>query len=207
VFGIGRIVMTAKTTASGPDPDQDYRSAMRDAIARQWVAVWKAVPEVVAGEDPEAVHKVRVASRRLRAAMDVATDCFPRKWYRPLHKTAKAITRALGDVRDRDVLLERLAREREGASDAERPGIDYLIAGIERDRKKARKAMVRFLTRLDAKGVPKETKRRFQRPKGARAVSTSGTPDSRRTRNTDGGPHGVPHGVRKKRRQTTEVQS
>ncbi len=158
----------AALARSGHD-DQDYRTAMRDAIAVQWAAVWKAMPGVVAGDDPEAVHDVRVASRRLRAAMDVATDCFPAKWYRPLHKTAKAITQALGEVRDRDVLLEELAGARLRASIVERPGIDYLIAGITRDRKKARKRMLAFLKKLDAKGIPEETTRRFPLPKKAKA--------------------------------------
>lgn len=169
--------MTAKRTVPAADPDQDYRSAMRDAIGTHWAAVWKAMPAVIAGEDPKAVHKVRVASRRLRAAMDVAADCFPAKWYRPLRKTAKRITRNLGEVRDRDVMLDALARDRERVTDPERRAIDHLIAGVKRDRKKARRAMVKFLTRLGAKGVRKETKRRFPRPKGARAVKgdTSGT--------------------------------
>ncbi|MDQ3541364.1 MAG: CHAD domain-containing protein, partial [Chloroflexota bacterium] len=162
--------MAAKRTVPKPDPEQEYRSAMRDAIGTQWAAVWKAMPAVIAGEDPKAVHKVRVASRRLRAAMDVAADCFPRKWYRPLHKTAKRITQALGEVRDRDVMLEALARDRERATEPERRAIDHLIAGVKRDRKKARKAMVTFLTRLEGEGVRKKTKRRFPRPKGARAV-------------------------------------
>jgi len=160
--------MVAKSTAPGPDPDQDYCDAMRDAIATHWAAVWKAVPAVIASDEPEAVHKVRVASRRLRAAMDVAPACFPRKWYRPLHKTAKAITRALGEVRDRDVLLEALARERDGASDTARPGIDYLITGLKRERKQARKAMLRFLATLESERIPKETRRRFPRAKGGK---------------------------------------
>ena len=172
--------MTANTTPSGAVParsehdDRDYRTAMRDAIATQWAAVWKAMPEVAAGEDPEAVHDVRVASRRLRAAMDVATDCFPAKWYRPLHKTAKAITQALGDVRDRDVLLEELARSRQRASTGEQPGIDYLVAGIARDRARAHKRMLAFLKKLDAKGIPEETTRRFPLPKKGRMDDARG---------------------------------
>ncbi len=175
--------MTATPSASGLDPDQEYRAAMRDTIAANWAEVWKAMPEAVAGKTPEGVHKVRVASRRLRAAMDVATDCFPRKWYRPLHKTAKAITKSLGEVRDRDVLIEALSKEREQASDEEQPGIDYLISRIKRDRRKARKAMLRFVDELDSEGVRKETKRRFSNPKGSKRDQKGRKPAARQIAN------------------------
>ena len=74
--------------------------------------VLAAIPIALAGTDIEGVHDVRVASRRLRAAMDIAAPAFPGKWYKPLHRTAKEITGALGEVRDRDVLLEALRADR-----------------------------------------------------------------------------------------------
>ncbi|MER3486331.1 MAG: hypothetical protein C4345_10505 [Chloroflexota bacterium] len=54
------------------DPTLPYRGVMRDLIAARWGAVWRAVPVAIEGTDPEGVHDVRVASRRLRAAMDVS---------------------------------------------------------------------------------------------------------------------------------------
>ena len=149
------------TDTSEPSIEQDYRTAMRQEIGTQWAAVWKAIPDAIKGKDIEAVHRVRVSSRRLRAAMDVSTDCFPAKWYRPLHKTAKEITQALGAVRDRDVLLEALEKERASASETEQLGIDFLVPNIKRDRKRARKQMIQYLAKLDDKGVRKETNRRF----------------------------------------------
>ena len=143
------------------DPGQSYRSAMRDLIAERWGKVWEAVPVALAGEDIEGVHDVRVASRRLRAAMDVAVGCFPIGWYAPLHRTAKAITGALGEVRDRDVLLEHLREERESAPAAERAGLDRLIARVERERVAARVKMEAYLAGLEAAGVPAEAARRF----------------------------------------------
>lgn len=143
------------------DPAQNYRSAMRELIGQRWGEVWKAVPVALAGEDIEGVHAVRVASRRLRAAMDVAVDCFPASWFRPLHTAAKEITGALGEVRDRDVLLEALAAERESAPAAERPGIERLMLRIERERVVARSEMERFLAGLAERGVPREAERRF----------------------------------------------
>ncbi len=153
------------------DPRQSYRSAMRTLIGERFRAVWEAVPVAVAGEDIEGVHDVRVASRRLRAAMDVAAPCFPRSWYRPLHAAAKEITGALGEVRDRDVLLETLTEERAAAPAAERSGIDRLIARIERERQAARVEMLAFLAGLDARGLPQEAAARFGPAAGPPQVS------------------------------------
>ncbi|MGI8644295.1 MAG: CHAD domain-containing protein [Thermomicrobiales bacterium] len=155
------------------DPEQDYRSAMHALIADSWESVWDAVPAALSGDDPEGVHDVRVASRRLRAAMDVAADAFPKRWYRSLHQTAKAITRALGEVRDREVILEALSKERKRAKAAERAGLDRLIARGEREHDEARLEMVAFLAELDAKGVREESRRRFPLPADAPKASRS----------------------------------
>ena len=143
------------------DAATGYRKAMTWLIAERWGEVWKAVPVALAGEDPEGVHDVRVASRRLRAAMDVAVGCFPDAWYRPLHRTAKQITGALGEVRDRDVLLEALEAERAHAPAAERPGLSRLIDRIERERAAARTEMETFLNDLLGGDVPSEVVARF----------------------------------------------
>jgi CHAD domain-containing protein len=134
---------------------------MRTLIGARWEEVWKAVPRAAEGTDIEGVHDVRVASRRLRAAMDVAAPAFPPSWYKPLHTLAKDITSELGEVRDRDVMLEYLTGERDAAPPNERPGIDRLIGRIERERVAARAEMERFLQELAERGLREETRRRF----------------------------------------------
>ncbi|MEZ4506447.1 MAG: CHAD domain-containing protein [Thermomicrobiales bacterium] len=138
-----------------------YRDAMRALIGARWEDVWKAVPRAVEGTDIEGVHDVRVASRRLRAAMDVAAPAFPASWYKPLHTLAKEITSELGAVRDRDVMLEYLRAEREAAPPNERPGIDRLIARVDRERVAARAEMESFLANLAERNIREETRRRF----------------------------------------------
>ena len=142
-------------------PDQPYAEAIAALIAQRWSDVWNAVPAAIAGDDSEGVHDVRVASRRLRAAMDVAVDCFPAGWYKPLHAAAKEITGALGEVRDRDVLLEFLAEERASVPAQERPGLDRLVAKIGRERDVARAAMIAFFSTLNERGIESEAARRF----------------------------------------------
>jgi hypothetical protein len=141
--------------------EHDFRQTMRALIAQRWEAVWKAVPVALEGTDIEGVHDVRVASRRLRAAMDIAAPAFPKSWYRPLHRTAKDITSTLGEVRDRDVLLEALHAERDTAPLTERPGIDRLIARVEGERASARTEMEAYLQALLDGPVRHEIARRF----------------------------------------------
>jgi CHAD domain-containing protein len=164
----------AKVNDSDLSPEQSYRSAMRDLIAARWGAVWKAVPVAIAGEDIEGVHDVRVASRRLRAAMDVAVGCFPDSWYRPMHNLAKEITGALGEVRDRDVLLEHLTKQREAAAPGERPGIDRLIERVSRERETAREQMLAFLASLQERNAAGEAAKRFGPAAGLPATDEQG---------------------------------
>ncbi|MBN1431165.1 MAG: CHAD domain-containing protein [Methanomicrobiaceae archaeon] len=57
-------------------------------------------------EDIEYVHRCRVATRRLRAAMPVFEECLPQKEYRIWNKSIKDVTRALGEARDADVQID-----------------------------------------------------------------------------------------------------
>lgn len=144
-----------------PAAEPEFRDAMRNLIGRRWGALWEAVPVAIEGTDIEGVHDVRVASRRLRAAMDVSTDAFPNQWFRQLHRVAKEITTALGGVRDRDVLLEELTRKRNLALPGEHPGFDRLIARQQAEREDARKTMLAFLQGLEHDDVAEESIKRF----------------------------------------------
>lgn len=148
---------------------------MKTLIAERWRDVWKAMPNRKDLADPEAIHDVRVASRRLRAAMDVATDAFPKRWYRRLHKEAKNVTAEFGTLRDTDVMLQSLRTQRESAPAAEHAGLDHLIAQQEQLRADAIREVRRYLKRLDERRVRRETRKRFPRPsrkhrKAARAA-------------------------------------
>ena len=60
---------------------------------------------VRADNDIEHVHRMRVASRRLRAALPLFAGCFPEREYRTWMREIQKITRALGAARDTDVQI------------------------------------------------------------------------------------------------------
>lgn len=75
----------------------------------------------------EHLHDMRVATRRLRAALEVFQPCFPRKRHRKALKRVKALADALGERRDLDVEIEALQGLAEEVSEPDREAIDVLI--------------------------------------------------------------------------------
>lgn len=97
-------------------------------------------------DDVEGVHDMRVATRRLRAALEVFEPCFPRKRQRKALKKVKALADALGERRDVDVkiaLLEGLAEE---ATEADRGALEGLIAGLRGRQAEANEALAPYVT-------------------------------------------------------------
>src|SRR5262249_19344734 len=60
-------------------------------------------------DDIEGVHQARVGTRRLRSNLRTFADAVEPSWATPLRKELKWLARTLGEVRDRDVRLIRLA--------------------------------------------------------------------------------------------------
>jgi CHAD domain-containing protein len=62
-------------------------------------------------DDPEDVHDLRVATRRLRALLRTARPMFDREWTDRLRAELDFLATALGSVRDLDVLIARLEQD------------------------------------------------------------------------------------------------
>jgi len=80
--------------------------------------------------DVERVHDMRVATRRLRSALEIFAPCFPRKPYKRALGDVKALADALGARRDPDVALERLDEIRDGFHAADGAGVESLAAEL-----------------------------------------------------------------------------
>ena len=87
--------------------------------------------------DIERLHDMRVATRRLRASLEVFQPCFPKKRYKNAHREVKGLADALGERRDRDVTLEELDRFAAGLGAADRPGVRSLAAAVRDEQAEA----------------------------------------------------------------------
>jgi CHAD domain-containing protein len=89
--------------------------------------------------DIERVHDMRVATRRLRAVLEVFAACWTggaRAEYKAVLKEVKALADALGERRDPDVQIAAMAELGAAVPAADRPGIE-LIAQRLRERQRA----------------------------------------------------------------------
>jgi CHAD domain-containing protein len=95
-------------------PDEPYAHAAARIVRVRADELFEQAEGVLDTSDIERVHDMRVASRRLRAVLEVFAPCFPRGPYRGVLRDVKMLADALGERRDPDVHLaamERLAAE------------------------------------------------------------------------------------------------
>lgn len=131
----------------GPTTVDDSLTVGQAAFAvmrEQFVTLRAHEPGARIGEDPEELHDMRVASRRLRAAIKVFGEALPVR-LRGMETEIKWLATALGEVRDLDVQLEQLEAWISSADPEDREPLGELRGVLEDRRKKARKAMFRAL--------------------------------------------------------------
>src|ERR671915_156230 len=92
--------------------------------------LWEHSANVLDTSDIERVHDMRVATRRLRAVLEIFAPCFPRDEHRAVLREVKALADALGPRRDPDVQLAALEKLEEAMGPDERPGIELFAAGV-----------------------------------------------------------------------------
>jgi CHAD domain-containing protein len=107
--------------------DDPWAEAGRKVLRFHLSRMLARVPGTIAGEDPEEVHAMRVASRRVRAGWRVFGDAFERPVVRDHVRQLRILGDELGEVRDLDVQIGILITSREGRSKRERVALTPLV--------------------------------------------------------------------------------
>ena len=108
------------------------------------------------GEDIESVHRARVASRRLRAALGMFRPCWKRKQVNAWKTQIGLLARNLGEARDYDVLIEFLASSLASVSDRILvPGIACLLNHVEHQRQWIQPRVLKAIDHFESSGVLK----------------------------------------------------
>jgi CHAD domain-containing protein len=83
--------------------------------------------DVLDTRDIEQLHSMRVATRRLRAALEVFEACFPADLQASVLAEVKELADALGERRDRDVAIDSLSAFADELSMPDRRGVSSLV--------------------------------------------------------------------------------
>ena len=105
--------------------------------------------KILKHEDPEAVHKMRVASRRLRAALDAYETCSDPKPFKKAYRRVKKLADSLGTVRDTDVMLQDLHDRLRQAPGEQQAGVQWLIDRLNTYHQQRQKDLDNALQTLD----------------------------------------------------------
>ena len=139
-FGMG-LAVAGLQPAEAPDLGSTEVDASMSAgevafavLRRHFSAVIVHEPGVRLGEDPEELHDMRVATRRLRATLKLYSDFLPKRAGR-FERDFKWVADHLGDVRDLDVHLEHISGE----------ALEEVSAVLEERRGEARRRMMEAL--------------------------------------------------------------
>ena len=137
-------VLPPDAVAAPPPPisaADTLASAMRAIVAMHLGRLRAAQPAAQGGNDPEAVHEMRVAVRRLRTALRLGKATVPARRREALGRELRWLADALGQVRDLDVQLATADWHRARLAVGARGPIDGFRRALRRQRKVALAAL------------------------------------------------------------------
>jgi triphosphatase len=113
-------------------------------LRRYWSDWQRHEPGARIGDDPEELHDLRVAGRRLDAILRQFRRSLPESLLQT-RTTLKTVMRALGSVRDLDVSISELESFSRVLPKSDRPSVEPLKQHLMAERSRARAQMLRVL--------------------------------------------------------------
>lgn len=130
---------------AGVKIDDPLSEAGRKVLSLHLARMLAAEDGARSGEDPEHVHKMRVATRRMRAAWRVFDGAYRRKAQKRYVEELRTVASALGGVRDMDVQLEDLARHAKSLEPEAAADLEPLADAWRTRRARAREGLIALL--------------------------------------------------------------
>jgi len=145
--------MAKARAIEGLDAAIPFRDAAARAVETRADEVFEHAAGVLDTGDIERVHDMRVATRRLRAALEVFEACFPKKPYKRALKEVKSLADVLGERRDPDVHVEELERIAAALTREDARGIRSLESELRSQQQAANEALAAKLREIEETGL------------------------------------------------------
>ena len=135
LLGLPVISLSAPAVVQGSGDTTD--DVARAVCAAQWSNVRSFEPGTRVALDPEYLHKMRVSTRRLRAALRAYQCCFNKRTRDYLQSNLRWLAGVLGEVRDMDVQLLQLDDRSKALGQTPQEGWEHLRGVLEQRRELA----------------------------------------------------------------------
>jgi CHAD domain-containing protein len=129
----------------GIEADDSMAEAARKTLYFHLQRMLYHEPGTRQGTDIEELHDMRVATRRMRAALRVFPDHLNMKEMAPFVKGLRRAGRTLGAVRDLDVFREKVQAYLDTLPPKRKAELDPLLAAWQAQRERARQEMIAYL--------------------------------------------------------------
>jgi CHAD domain-containing protein len=128
-----------------PEDDATAADVVRYSVGASAARLIRHDAGVRLGLDPEDVHQARVATRRLRSDLRTFKPLLVTGWAAPLRDELRWLGGLLGEVRDRDVLLDMVRSPAESLPDGDRATAVRGIRVLVTERSHARERLLEAL--------------------------------------------------------------
>jgi CHAD domain-containing protein len=132
------------------DCDMPYGRAAAHIVGVRAQELFAHADGVLDVTDIERVHDMRVATRRLRAVLEIFAPCFPAGEHKAALRDVKRLADALGGRRDPDVQLAALERFEQATAKADAPGIEAFTRRLREEQAAANVALAAALAEAEA---------------------------------------------------------
>lgn len=129
--------------------DDSFAAAAAKVVAVRAEELADQSENVLDTSDIERVHDMRVATRRLRAVLEIFAPCFPKDLHRDVLGDVKALADALGERRDPDVHIAALDGFAGGVKASSRAGVKLLAGRFRTEQTEANEHLAEALARAE----------------------------------------------------------
>jgi CHAD domain-containing protein len=143
----------AKAEEIDVTPDEPYRRAGARIVRVRARELFEHAEGVLDTRDIERVHDMRVASRRLRAVLEIFAPCFPQSEFKGVLKDVKQLADALGERRDPDVHIDALKAFSRALTPTNKHGVARLVEELEERQVRGNEVLAAELERIELRGL------------------------------------------------------
>ena len=134
-------------------PDMAFADAAALTVAVRAQELFAHADGVLDTGEIERVHDMRVATRRLRAVLEIFASCFARDEHRAVLAEVKRLADALGERRDPDVQLEALASIEEVMAPEDLPGLAAFSERVRADQARGNEHLAEALRLVEERDL------------------------------------------------------